>query len=106
MTCNRADNNRSIVYVRVLAHRYNLLGNLHINIRVLRETIYPHHIPAVFEIRGVEGGNPLNNCTSPWYLCFPRGLRVGPLKTPPPPTTTKYQNVFCKLLQAPKHPYK
>ena len=70
MTCNRVVNNRSIVYVRVLAHRYNLLGNLHINIRVLRETIYPHHIPAVFEIRGVEGVTPLITAQVPGICAF------------------------------------
>ena len=25
-----------------------------------------------------------HTCTGPWHLCFPRGPRVGPLKTPPP----------------------
>ena len=32
---------------------------------------------------GVRGLDP-HNCTGPWHLCFSRGPRVGPLKTPPP----------------------
>ena len=54
---------------------------------------------AVFEMRGGGGGGLTpHTCTGPWHLCFPRGPKVGPLKTPPPP---KYQNVFYELFQAP-----
>ena len=31
---------------------------------------------------GSEGLTKNHTCTGPWHLCFPRGPRVGPLKTP------------------------